>query len=528
MKFIKGRIIVFMAIVFFIIIAFCSEGNILINEVGNESIFNNSRESSELSELKNLEDPSVGLKLSGLKMKDKATDKSNIIDVTDFGVVGDGVANDTPHIQAALDYCESLGGGKVIFPANKVLRISKAGYRSIWTWNTKIKYKRAYALLIPSNTVIDFNGCTLLADKSNNDTINIIENKNASIDLQKDNNIEIRNVILNQNVNIDKFNGNDLDSCAACLQNVDGLVLDNVEILNSYSYGLRIIKAINVELKNKVHIKNCIGCNMRIGWDIFTVEHVFINQLICENSSNRLYNKEHRYTPGNTLYINSGINIYFGEYKQLTNDPKAYVGSVNISNNAENIYFNNILSYDTGFKIQDYTTDGKGQPTNININNLITEGIKSTPIFYLMGDKVKIRKMSCKNLGAFWVNNGKYTELGYVYLDNCFFVVKGALPKKLLVYNLNMLNSHAAFQANGGSDTVFINQANVKWDTGVYKDSYLKLLDIQCEFMKINTITYKLDGSFANGSQKGDVLSRSSSNKVLSVGHVINLNISNK
>src|SRR5437016_11695730 len=44
---------------------------------------------------------------------------SDIINVKDWGALGNQVANDTAAIQAAINYCIGNGGGQVFFPAGK-------------------------------------------------------------------------------------------------------------------------------------------------------------------------------------------------------------------------------------------------------------------------------------------------------------------------------------------------------------------------------------------------------------------------
>lgn len=444
------------------------------------------------------------------------------VDVRDHGFVESELVNNTPFIQAALDYCESVGGGEVLFPKNQKIKISKAGYRSIWTWSLSSKFNRAYALLVPSNVTINFNGCELIADNQGTDVINLIENKNASVDLTEDKNIEIKNVILNQNINIDTFAYNTIDSVALCIQNINGLILDNVTVVNSYGYGIRIIDAVNVEFRNKIQVDKCLGCNVRLGWQTFKVDRLSVDLLICSDSSNRLTANS---IQGNTLYTNACSNFNIKEFRQTTSDPTKYIGSVNISNNCSNVYFSKIYSKDTGFKIQDYSSDGTNQPYNIFIDDMFLEGELTTPLFYIMGDGVKINNLRCKNLGEFWINNGRYTQFGRAIFEKSTFVVKGNLPKEVHFDKLYLYNSNVSFQSNGGQDIVSINEVTIKWDATTTTGSYLKLIDSQCKILKIGSIVYKLDGSMATGgTQSGGILSCSAGNGLTKVGNIIDQN----
>lgn len=83
------------------------------------------------------------------------TKTSHIVNVKEFGAVGDGVTDDTEAIQAAIDYVESLGGGTVIIPEGSIFKITQDGtlYDIGGSMNT--------AILIDENNVTLDGGGTL-------------------------------------------------------------------------------------------------------------------------------------------------------------------------------------------------------------------------------------------------------------------------------------------------------------------------------------------------------------------------------
>ena len=63
-----------------------------------------------------------GITLTGATARLISDGFGDIINVKDFGAVGDGVTDDGPAIKAALDYANSIGGGSVYLPAGTYLK----------------------------------------------------------------------------------------------------------------------------------------------------------------------------------------------------------------------------------------------------------------------------------------------------------------------------------------------------------------------------------------------------------------------
>lgn len=71
---------------------------------------------------------------------------TSLFDVTEYGAVGNGIADDTTAIQSAFNACHSAGGGTVFFPTGT--------------------YKLTNQLICYSNQIIDLNGSTILQGDS--------------------------------------------------------------------------------------------------------------------------------------------------------------------------------------------------------------------------------------------------------------------------------------------------------------------------------------------------------------------------
>src|SRR5690606_16489044 len=77
------------------------------------------------------------------------------IELSDYGVVGDGVADDTLKIQKAIDTLHRFGGGTLNFPASGTFLVSHQGtkpYKSTLTGNAQ---SQRYCLMMKSGVVIN-------------------------------------------------------------------------------------------------------------------------------------------------------------------------------------------------------------------------------------------------------------------------------------------------------------------------------------------------------------------------------------
>ncbi len=201
------------------------------------------------------------------------------INIKWFGAHGDGLTEDTAIIQNAIDFVDSIGGGEILFPVGTYL-IDVGG----------VEDSRDYGILLKSNT-------TLRGESKNKSKI--FANANSDMDLiitarsAADNNIEIKNLTIdgNQaNQSDGKFN--------LWLHSTDNVVIENVESINSGSWGFRIQKCDSVFMSDiktdhpadlnadGIHFVDCNNVNC-VNIDILTLgDDGFIIEALEEDISN--------------------------------------------------------------------------------------------------------------------------------------------------------------------------------------------------------------------------------------------------
>jgi hypothetical protein len=189
---------------------------------------------------------------------------ADVVNVKDFGAVGDGIADDTEAIQDAIDHVNLNGGGTVFFPSG-VYGIN--GERGPF-----IVYNPSHGGGIALK-----NGVRLLGSGIGNTTLkNIADNWRMVIGIRGGNNIAIENLTIDGDwpnktailVSSDSKRGEGIifwNGTSSC----DNFLINNVEVKNTSHYGVGF-QNVNIE---KATVNNIFFKN--IGGDCIDIKDTF-------------------------------------------------------------------------------------------------------------------------------------------------------------------------------------------------------------------------------------------------------------
>lgn len=374
------------------------------------------------------------------QLNNKANKVNNIIYLEDVkGFKGDGITDDSEVIQNSLNELSLIGGGKLIFPYMKTVKVSQQGEKALQTWHNG-KYPIRYSLTIGDNIEIDLNYstifCNTLSEKGNA-PICIFLNKNSSNDDVGNKNITLKNGTLDSKINFSNLssvvpsNMGNYDFVTLLFNNIENLTLDNVTINNAYGYALYNCNFKNTIIKNRLKINNIIGCGARFGW-YDNSKNINIDEFICSNCIN-IYDETFNVlnsVPSNQIYVvaeNATINKLTFDFTEpfIPTDEdilNSRVSSSNFANTCNNITINESYCYYSGHKFQDYSKVvpptsieyEKPKPDNINLGKVYM--YKSA--IRIQSNKCYINELIGEDLQYILIN-GNYTNINKINIDGC-------------------------------------------------------------------------------------------------------------
>ena len=248
------------------------------------------------------------------------------VNVKWFGAKGDGVTDDTLIIQSVIDYVSNDGGGEIYFSTGTYL-IDVGG----------VEDSRDYGIILKSNITLrgESKNKTKIFAKANSDMDLIITGRSSA-----DNNIEIKNLTIDGN------QANQTDGqFNLWLHSTDNVVIENVESINSGSWGFRIQQCDSIfmsDIKTNhaadlnadgIHFIDCNNVNC-VNIDILTLgDDGFSIEALGSDVSNYNITNINITCPVTTAGGGRGILLFLDESVAST---QRKITDINISN--ANIY----------------------------------------------------------------------------------------------------------------------------------------------------------------------------------------------
>jgi hypothetical protein len=415
---------------------------------------------------------------------------SDVVNVKDFGAVGDGVTNDTAAIQSAILKAYQNNGGTVLCGSGKIYLITNS-------------------LIVPSNVTLDLNTSTFTGNVSsgslpyNPSGLHIIEsgywngtslvsNKNTTLNSHRVLNMRIKNgYIINANCGIFLTNCN--EGCYVENINYDGVAKATIMVACFYLKMFRSISRNSAQNTGQIlhHIRggnnnamifeSISGVNVGVTFAINGPANFAIEFNDCSFEEGKSSINSIGILVGADAYI-SGLSINNGYFEGVKyglivdNGGGVYGGSL-----VNSIFNNNeysVLSNQNGLRI--FRITNNSIPDNGGTNrNIIDISASNNDVFVQMPSKVGSNTIGpvdfLQNLSS---GNISLTESTSVWLNNAPTpqVIAKSQPSLANKSKLNLLPFEGA-NIITTSDTIpfcnnpVINPTNAIIDTAIYYDN---------------------------------------------------------
>lgn len=340
------------------------------NRIDSEFEQQNSQIATGLSNIKTVEQ-NISNKVDTEVAKVNAQLSDIEVSVKDFGAKGDGITDDAPAIQRALDYVHDKGGGTVSIPAgNYLVSVHVDGYTGNYL-------KEDSKIQIKSNTTLKISDNATIKAKSNAcEQYNILA------------------VVGQENV---KISGG----------KIIGDRNEHTGTTGEWGYGIEILGSSNIIIEN-VTISDCWGDGINIQvYNGVSCQNVHINNVICDNNRRQ------------GMSVEGAIDMYVSNSKFINTsgtDPQCGVdiepwSSDNICKNIhfDNCYFGNNNA--GGLLIMTPAV------SEVYVNNCIFDKNKSAEGNLLISSGPKVVKVAnC----IFYGDLGRFTNASNgIEVDNC-------------------------------------------------------------------------------------------------------------
>lgn len=210
----------------------------------------------------------------------------DVVSVKDFGAVGDGVADDTAEIQAAIDAVSAAGGGKLFIPAGTYSLGASALSETLWNYGVSVAASTS-CLIIRDNV-------QLIGDGIDSTKLVAVSPTTTVITISDGNNIRVSGMTINGSWAGGAGAGHGILQLLSANDNsivCENMVFEDLFITNvgSYAIGVENGNCYNVYLNNiRTYNSGADGIDFKNRGSLQNNTGIFLNNIYVEKYGQRV------------------------------------------------------------------------------------------------------------------------------------------------------------------------------------------------------------------------------------------------